>query len=291
MSGVIKVNPSVFTDKRDAHAVVVNEALRLFMEDSGFVPKFNVTPEQLEFFKGTAYVGDGEGTAADAARGGDVLGKLNPGTWGGSGGRTSMRADTRTDAELYPKQALRSSVTAPTTDEIIGVRASGNPVVDTVNRIVGAATTFGPAGAALAKGAMGGVTRVAGASEGAPRVTYDADVTATGRPIHQGWRNDVGPKLGEPGVTKDTAKWAIRRGSTAELESLQREGYLLPLYAPGDKRGSKRQDKKMWALTNKDDVKEPAQGEVYFRAPARTLDLEKMAPAGILEVFEPKGAK
>ena len=74
MSGVIKVNPSVFSDKRDAHAVVVNEALRLFMEDTGFTPEFEVTPEQLEFFKGTAYNPDNgaEGTASDAARGGDV---------------------------------------------------------------------------------------------------------------------------------------------------------------------------------------------------------------------------
>lgn len=80
MAGVIKINPAVFQDDRDAHAVAWDEALRLFMEDTGFEPKFDVTPEQLEFFKDTAYA-DGGGTSAE--KGGDVLlGKLNPKKWG-----------------------------------------------------------------------------------------------------------------------------------------------------------------------------------------------------------------
>ena len=55
MPGVIKINPAVFEDKRDALAVAWNEALRLVMEDMKFNPVFEVTPEQKAFFKNTAY--------------------------------------------------------------------------------------------------------------------------------------------------------------------------------------------------------------------------------------------
>lgn len=58
MSGIITINPLVFADKRDAMAVALNEALRLFMEDQGFVPRFVVTSEQRSLFKGTAYADD-----------------------------------------------------------------------------------------------------------------------------------------------------------------------------------------------------------------------------------------
>lgn len=58
MPGVIKINPETFKDKRDALAVAWNEALRLFMEDTGFEPRFAVTPEQASFFKDTAYAQD-----------------------------------------------------------------------------------------------------------------------------------------------------------------------------------------------------------------------------------------
>ena len=58
MPGVIKINPDVFKDKRDAVAVAWNEALRLFMEDEGFEPEFEITPEQGKFFAGTAYAAD-----------------------------------------------------------------------------------------------------------------------------------------------------------------------------------------------------------------------------------------
>jgi GH24 family phage-related lysozyme (muramidase) len=58
MPNVIKINPAIFQDKRDAVAVAWNEALRLFMEDNGFTPEFEVTPEQLDFFKDTAYAKD-----------------------------------------------------------------------------------------------------------------------------------------------------------------------------------------------------------------------------------------
>jgi hypothetical protein len=70
MAGVIKINPDIFKDKRDALAVAWDEALRLFMEDTGFEPEFEVTPEQLKFFRGTAYA-EGDGTSAE--KGGNVL--------------------------------------------------------------------------------------------------------------------------------------------------------------------------------------------------------------------------
>lgn len=58
MPGTIVINPSVFTDKRDAYAVAVNEALRLWMEDNSFAPETTPTEEQRAFFKGTAYARD-----------------------------------------------------------------------------------------------------------------------------------------------------------------------------------------------------------------------------------------
>jgi len=148
MPGVIKVNPSVYQDKRDAHAVVVNEALRLFQEDSGFVPKFDVTPEQLEFFKGTAYNPDNgaEGTASDAARGGDVLGTLDPAKWGPPRAPGIYAGRAPTDAELYPKQVLRSTVPTPleAANEATGNQIpSDNAAVNLVNQFISGAGTFG----------------------------------------------------------------------------------------------------------------------------------------------------
>lgn len=58
MPGVIKINPEVFKDKRDAAAVAWNEALRLFMEDTGFVPGIKVTDAQRKFFQNTGYAED-----------------------------------------------------------------------------------------------------------------------------------------------------------------------------------------------------------------------------------------
>jgi len=55
MPGVIKINPEVLNDNRDALAAGWNEALRLVMEDMKFNPVFEVTPEQKAFFKNTAY--------------------------------------------------------------------------------------------------------------------------------------------------------------------------------------------------------------------------------------------
>ena len=60
MPGVIKINPDLFSDKRDAHAVAWDEALRLFMEDTGFEPEFDITPEQEKFFASTSYGDDPE---------------------------------------------------------------------------------------------------------------------------------------------------------------------------------------------------------------------------------------
>jgi len=58
MSGSIVLNPEIFKDKRDALAVCWDEALRLFMEDTGFEPKFEVPQEQLDFFATTEYASD-----------------------------------------------------------------------------------------------------------------------------------------------------------------------------------------------------------------------------------------
>lgn len=78
MPGVIVINPRVFKDKRDAFAVVVDEALRLWMEDNEFSPEFDVTPEQEAFFADTPYA-EGGGTSAE--KGGDVgLGMSEPAT-------------------------------------------------------------------------------------------------------------------------------------------------------------------------------------------------------------------
>lgn len=58
MPGVIKINPDVMNDKRDAMAVAVNEALRIAMEDLRFSPKSELTAEQRKLLAGTAYAGD-----------------------------------------------------------------------------------------------------------------------------------------------------------------------------------------------------------------------------------------
>lgn len=55
MPGIIKLNPEVMNDERDALAAGWNEALRLVMEDVKFTPVFEATPEQKAFFKNTAY--------------------------------------------------------------------------------------------------------------------------------------------------------------------------------------------------------------------------------------------
>lgn len=58
MASRIVINPAVFQDKRDAMAVVVDEALRLWMESTGFQPDFEVTPDQQRFFDSTSYGDD-----------------------------------------------------------------------------------------------------------------------------------------------------------------------------------------------------------------------------------------
>lgn len=55
---VIKINPAVMSDKRDAMATAWNEGLRLWIEDNGFEPQFEFTPEQQTFFAKTAYSQD-----------------------------------------------------------------------------------------------------------------------------------------------------------------------------------------------------------------------------------------
>lgn len=54
----IVVNPKVFSDKRDALCVAMNEAFRVLMEVNGFEPQAEPTPAQRRFFADTAYATD-----------------------------------------------------------------------------------------------------------------------------------------------------------------------------------------------------------------------------------------
>ena len=62
-SGVIKINPAVFSDGRAALAVAWNEGLRLWMEDHGYVPVSAPTDEQRQALADTAYADDPEAMA------------------------------------------------------------------------------------------------------------------------------------------------------------------------------------------------------------------------------------
>lgn len=142
MAGTIRLNPVIFQDKRDAYAVVIDEALRLWAEEINFEPDFEITPEQEEFFKDTAYA-EGEGTSAE--KGGNVL---DPGSWGGSGGKATMRADTRTYRDLHPLKELRSTIPTPleAANAAVGNQIpSDNPAVNLVNQFIAGAGTFGRA--------------------------------------------------------------------------------------------------------------------------------------------------
>lgn len=267
MPGSIVINPAVMEDKRDAHAVAWDEALRLWMEDTAFEPMFDITPEQENFFRGTAYA-EGEGTSAE--KGGNVL---DPDSWGGSDGKATMRADTRTDAELYPKRELRSTLPTllETANAAVGNQIpSDNPAVNLANQLIAGAATFGTA-KTLSPG-------------GTPKVTYDTPArTKTGTPVYPGWKNSVSALPMERGLTVGTAKWAERVASIGELESLRKEGVLIPKNAPGEGRGGRSQDKKMWSLTNRE-VTDPKPGSVKFRVPANLLDPDKMVPEHMIDV-------
>lgn len=58
MQGQIYINPEVVNDQRDALAVAYNEAYRIIMEQQGFEPQAEPTPEQVQFFSDTAYAND-----------------------------------------------------------------------------------------------------------------------------------------------------------------------------------------------------------------------------------------
>lgn len=58
MPGVIKINPSVFKDERDALAVAWNEGLRLWMEDNDYEVQSEPTDEQRAKLSDTAYAND-----------------------------------------------------------------------------------------------------------------------------------------------------------------------------------------------------------------------------------------
>jgi hypothetical protein len=59
----IILNPFSKNSPAEQQAVAQNEALRLFMKKTNFAPVFDLTDEQKEFFKGSAYATD-----QDAAR-------------------------------------------------------------------------------------------------------------------------------------------------------------------------------------------------------------------------------
>jgi hypothetical protein len=54
----IILNPYSKNTPEEQAAVAKNEALRLFMKKTGFQPEFELTKEQLEFFKNTPYSKD-----------------------------------------------------------------------------------------------------------------------------------------------------------------------------------------------------------------------------------------
>ena len=54
----IILNPFSKNSPAEQQAVAQNEALRLFMRQQGIKPKFKLTDEQKEFFKGTEYEKD-----------------------------------------------------------------------------------------------------------------------------------------------------------------------------------------------------------------------------------------
>jgi len=53
--GKIILNPFSGLSKEQSQAVAKNEAIRLFLRESKLEPDFDVTPAQLESFKGTKY--------------------------------------------------------------------------------------------------------------------------------------------------------------------------------------------------------------------------------------------
>ena len=53
--GKITLNPYSMLNVEQRASVAKNEAIRLWMKDNDFEPKFNVTPAQLNLFKGSDY--------------------------------------------------------------------------------------------------------------------------------------------------------------------------------------------------------------------------------------------
>lgn len=54
----IVINPDVMSDTRAALTVAWNEALRYWMEETGFEPEAEPTPKQKDFLANTAYKND-----------------------------------------------------------------------------------------------------------------------------------------------------------------------------------------------------------------------------------------
>jgi len=54
----IILNPFSGLSDEEMKAVAVNEAVRLYMRNENVVPDFDITEDQMSFFKGTPYEGD-----------------------------------------------------------------------------------------------------------------------------------------------------------------------------------------------------------------------------------------
>lgn len=54
----VTLNPYDGLGNKQKRAVLVNEAARLYMKDQGIVPGFELTPGQIESFKGSPYEGN-----------------------------------------------------------------------------------------------------------------------------------------------------------------------------------------------------------------------------------------
>jgi len=53
--GAIVLNPHVSLSPEQRRGVIMNEASRLYMRENKVIPDFDITPEQIESFKGSPY--------------------------------------------------------------------------------------------------------------------------------------------------------------------------------------------------------------------------------------------
>ena len=90
----IILNPNSKLDKQQKDAVMKNEASRLHMKSMGTVPQFELTPQQVESFKGTPYEGNPDAMKQT------IVGRIISGDSSASGIRQDQ---IRTDGTLKGK--------------------------------------------------------------------------------------------------------------------------------------------------------------------------------------------